>query len=52
MVPPNVPVVALEPADRAVLRDGASVFVVADQENGKATAKFVAVGKGDVVPPM
>jgi len=52
VIPPNVPVVALEPSDRAVLRDGANVFVVADQDNGKATAKFVAVGKGDVVPPM
>jgi hypothetical protein len=52
VVPPNVPVVALEPSDRAALRDGANVFVVADQDNGKATAKFVAVGKGDVVPPM
>ncbi|MBV8868415.1 MAG: hypothetical protein JOY65_03230 [Acetobacteraceae bacterium] len=52
VVPPNVPVVTLEPGDRAILRDGANVFVRATEDNGKATADFVAVGKGDVVPPM
>ncbi len=52
VVPPSTPIVSLEPGDRAVLRDGAPVFVVASEDNGKATANFVAVGKGDLVPPM
>jgi hypothetical protein len=52
VVPPNTPIVTLEPGDRAVLRDGANVFVIANEDNGKTTANFVAVGKGDLVPPM
>ncbi len=52
LIPPTTPVVTFEPGEHAVLRDGSHVFVVATEDNGKTTANFVAVGKGDLVPPM
>lgn len=52
VVPPQAPVVAFEPSDKAVLQPGAKVFVVAAPEGGKLGAKFVAVGKDGLTPPM
>jgi hypothetical protein len=51
LVPPTAPVVALQPGDRALLSQGAAVFVVATEDAGTLTARFVVVGKG-VKPPM
>ena len=52
-VPPDVPVVTLIPADRADLKPGAPVFVVAlHNADGSMSAAFVAVGKDGVKPPM
>jgi hypothetical protein len=52
-VPPDVPVVTLVPADRADLKPGAPVFVVAlHNADGSLSAAFVAVGKDGVAPPM
>lgn len=52
-VPPDVPVVTPVPADRADLKPGAPVFVVAlHKADGTLSAAFVAVGKDGVAPPM
>lgn len=52
LVPPTVPVVTLQPADRSAVTQGARVFIVAANDNGHLTANFVAVGKDGVKPPM
>lgn len=53
MVPPNVPVVMMEPGDRALLVPGAHVRVIASrQPDGSLTAAMVNVGKNGLVPPM
>ncbi len=51
-VPASAPVVAFQPADSSVLKVGAQAFIVAGVEGGKTTAKFVAVGRDGVKPPM
>ncbi|GEP08191.1 metal ABC transporter permease [Methylobacterium gnaphalii] len=51
-VPPSAPIVTFEPADATVLKPGAKVFVVAASEDGKLSAKRVAVGKDGLRPPM
>jgi hypothetical protein len=52
-VPPDVPVVTTAPAERADLKPGAPVFVVAKHaEDGSLSAAFIAVGKDGVAPPM
>jgi hypothetical protein len=52
-VPPNVPIVTLVPAVRTDLAPGKQVFVVATQASQDSfVAKFVAVEKDGVVPPM
>ena len=52
-VPPNAPVVTFAPADRADLKPGAPVFLIAPKNaEGKLTATRVTVGKDGVAPPM
>lgn len=52
VVPPNAPVVTLEPAERSALTPGAKVFVFAATTDGHLTAKAVMVGKDGLIPPM
>ncbi len=52
LVPPAAPVVAFQVADASILKVGAAAFIVASVDGGKVTAKFVAVGKDGVKPPM
>ena len=52
LVPPSAPVVAFQLADGSVLKVGAQAFIVAEADGGKLTAKFVAVGRDGVKPPM
>ena len=52
LVPPQAPVVTFEPADRGALSAGAKAFVVVAREDGKVTARRVAVGKDGLTPPM
>ena len=52
-VPPGVPVVTFAPAERADLKPGAPVFIVASKNaEGKLSADRVTVGKDGVAPPM
>ena len=51
-VPPSAPIVAFDPADKSIVTSGATVFAVAAPDGGKLDAKLVAIGKGDVKPPM
>ena len=52
-IPPDIPVVALEPGQSGDLQRGAHVFVVATRDSGGAlTADRVLAGKDGVVPPM
>ncbi len=51
-VPASAPVVAFKVADSSVLKVGAQAFIVAAVDGGKVTAKFVAVGRDGVKPPM
>lgn len=52
VVPASAPIVAFEPADRAVLKPGAKVFAVVAKEGGKTEGKMIAVGKDGLTPPM
>lgn len=53
LVPPQAPVVTFEAADNAALSAGAKAFVVvAREDDGKLTARRVAVGKDGLTPPM
>ena len=52
VVPPKAPIVAFDPADKAILKPGGKIFVVAAEDGGKLTGKVVAVGKDGVTPPM
>ncbi len=53
VVPPNVPVVRLEPADRAALHPGAHVFAAgARQPDGSLLVDRMVAGKDGTVPPM
>ena len=51
-VPPSAPIVAFDPADKAIVTKGSTVFTVAVPDGGKLNAKLVAIGKDDVKPPM
>lgn len=52
VVPDNVPVLMLEPADRSLLAPGAHVVVTASpQPDGSLVAERVVVGKNGIVPP-
>ena len=50
VVPPNVPIVAMAPGERSLLKPGAHVIVFANPAGTAAGA--VGVGVGGVVPPM
>jgi len=53
LVPPQAPVVTFEAADTGAIAAGAKAFVVAARgEDGKITARRVAVGKNGLTPPM
>ena len=51
-VPPSAPIVAFAPGDKSVMVPGAAVFANSLADGGKVTARFIAVGKDGVVPPM
>lgn len=50
LVPVGTPIVRFEPTERTVLAKGQKLFVV--EAPGATGAKFVAVGKDGVTPPM
>jgi hypothetical protein len=52
IVPPTAPIVTLQPGSRSDLTRGASVFVSGLSNDGKVTARLVAVGTNGVTPPM
>ncbi|AIQ93548.1 MULTISPECIES: hypothetical protein [Methylobacterium] len=53
LVPPQAPVVSFEPATASAVAPGAKVFViVARGDDGRVTARRVAVGKDGLTPPM
>jgi hypothetical protein len=53
IVPPGVPVVQLEPADRSALQAGQRVFAAgARQGDGSVSVDRMVVGKDGVAPPM
>jgi hypothetical protein len=51
-VAPNTPIVRIEPGTKALLHDGAHVFVVAIPSEGAMSARVVVVGEHGAVPPM
>ena len=51
-VPSSAPIVAFEPADKAILTPGSKVFAVVAKDGSKAEGKLVAVGKDGLTPPM
>jgi hypothetical protein len=52
-VPPEAPIVTFSPADAALLKPGAAVFVPAQKgADGGLTAARVLVGRDGLVPPM
>ena len=51
-VAPQTQIVAYEPADRSMLRNGAKIFALAQRDGDTLTAVRVAVGKDGVTPPM
>ena len=52
LVPPQAPIVAYEPADRAIVQAGGKVFLTAERDGETLTALRVAVGKDGLVPPQ
>ena len=53
IVPPDVPIVTFQPADRSLLAAGTPVFIFASKAaDGKLTAARVTAGKDGVAPPM
>ena len=52
-VPPGIPIVGYVPADTALLKPGATIFIVArKQADGTLTAASVTAEKDGVKPPM
>jgi hypothetical protein len=52
-IPPNVPIVALVPADKSDIKSGATVFVPTEkQADGTLLSGAILFGKDGVVPPM
>lgn len=51
-VPASAPIVAFEAADSSIATPGAKAFVVVAREDGKVSARRVAVGKDGLRPPM
>lgn len=53
IVPDDVPVVLIEPADRSLLKPGTKVVLFAiKDEKGQLTARAVSAGKDGLTPPM
>jgi len=52
LVLPSTPVVAVQPATHSALTQGAQAFAVAQDENGKLVAQYIATGAEGVRPPM
>ena len=53
MVPEDVPIVHLTPADKSIVKPGEHAVAFAEKgADGTLTAAFVAVGENGVVPPM
>lgn len=53
VIPDDVPIVMVEPADRAVLQPGAKIVVNGQRDaSGAVTAAFILVGKNGLTPPM
>ena len=51
-VPASAPIVAFEPADKSVVKPGATLFAVTAVDGEKLDGKLVAIGKDGVKPPM
>lgn len=51
-IPPTAPIVAIEPSDASIVKQGAHVFIKATVDDGRVTAESVAVGKNGLKPPM
>lgn len=51
-VPPSAPIVEFEPADKSILKPGATLFSNNAVSGDKLEAKLVGVGKDGVTPPM
>ncbi len=52
VAPPGLPVVTLEPGDRAMVAPGAKIFLFATIAGGRASARYVLVGANGFTPPM
>ncbi len=52
LLPPTAPVVLVQPADQAVAKVGAKVFIVASGEGSHMTALRVLAGENGITPPM
>ena len=53
LVPAGTPIVRFEPTTQGMLAKGQKVFAVIPPDTGdKAAAKFVAIGKDNITPPM
>jgi hypothetical protein len=52
LVPPQAPIVAYEPADKAIVQAGGKIFLTAERDGDKLTAVRVAVGKDGLTPPQ
>ena len=52
VVPKSAPIVALDPADKAIAKTGAKLFAVTAKDGAKLAGKLVLVGKDGVTPPM
>jgi hypothetical protein len=52
VVPANIPIVKVIPADDSILIPGAHVFVGATLNAGTYTARLINVGRDGVIPPM
>jgi hypothetical protein len=51
VIPPSAPIVAFQKASKSALKKGAHVFIMATK-GSHPVAKFVAVGKNGLKPPM
>lgn len=52
LVPPQAPIVAYEPADKAIVQAGGKIFLTAERDGDKLTAVRAAVGKDGLTPPQ
>jgi hypothetical protein len=53
VVPPDVPIVYMEPGDRSLLKPGAPVLVFPTKNaDGSLTASTIIAGKNGTIPPM